>query len=136
MNPDDALLAATALHTGFQAVVTVVVYPALAQVPAARWDHAYAAHSRRVTWVVAPVYALTVAACLWVLIEGPHSALLLTTIAGNACAALLTAVVAAPTHARLGRQGPVPHLLVRLLRADRLRLVSTLVALAAVLVAQ
>jgi hypothetical protein len=39
--------------------------------------------------------------------------------------------VAAPTHARLGRVGPEPALLARLLLADRGRLVATLLALAA-----
>jgi hypothetical protein len=56
-------------------------------------------------------------------------------VAGNLTAVLTTAIVAAPTHSRLGRTGRDEQLLARLLRADLVRLVATLVALgAAVLV--
>jgi hypothetical protein len=135
MNPVDALLGATALHVGFQAVVTVVVYPALADLPADRWAAAHAAHSRRITAVVAPVYVAVAAACLWVLLSGPYPRVLLLAIAGNALAALSTASVAAPTHSRLGREGPTPQVMRRLLRTDQVRLLATVFALAAAVAA-
>ena len=135
MDPVDALLAATALHAGFQAVVTVVVYPALAEVPADRWAVAHAAHSRRITAVVAPVYVAVAAACLWLLLSGPYTLLLMLAITGNALAGLSTALIAAPTHSRLGREGPTPQLMRRLLITDQTRLLSAVLALVAVLVA-
>ena len=135
MDPVDALLAATALHAGFQAVVTVVVYPALAEVPADHWAVAHAAHSRRITAVVAPVYVAVAAACLWLLLSGPYTLLLMLAITGNALAGLSTALIAAPTHSRLGREGPTPQLMRRLLLTDQVRLLAAVLALAAVLVA-
>jgi hypothetical protein len=135
MNSADTLLAASALHAGFQAVVTVVVYPALAAVPPGDWAATHTAHSRRMTTVVAPVYVAVAAACLWLLASGPSTVPLLVAVAGNAVAALVTAFVAAPTHSRLGRQGPTPRLVRRLLLADRARLLAATVALAAALVA-
>ncbi|WP_432535205.1 hypothetical protein [Kineococcus arenarius] len=47
MDPPTALLAGAALHAGSQAVVTVVVHPALAATPAHEWARVHAAHSRR-----------------------------------------------------------------------------------------
>jgi hypothetical protein len=135
MDPADALLAATAVHAGFQAVVTVVVYPALAEVPADRWAVAHAAHSRRITAVVAPVYVAVAAACLWLLLSGPYTLLLMLAITGNALAGLSTALIAAPTHSRLGREGPTPQLMRRLLLIDQVRLLAAVLALVAVLVA-
>jgi hypothetical protein len=135
MDPVDALLAATALHAGFQAVVTVVVYPALAEVPGDRWAVAHAAHSRRITAVVAPVYVAAAAACLWLLLSGPYTLLLMLAITGNALAGLSTALIAAPTHFRLGREGPTPQLMRRLLVIDQVRLLAAVLALLAVLVA-
>ena len=124
MGPESALLTASALHLGFQAAVTVVVYPALAELPVDAWPTSHAAHSRRIVWVVGPVYLAVAAAGLWVLISGPYTLLVLVAVAGNALAALTTAFVAAPTHGRLGKEGPTPSLLRRLMRADRVRLVG------------
>jgi hypothetical protein len=128
-----ALLAACALHLGFQLVVSVVVYPALNDVGPDRWAAAHTAHSRRISLVVAPVYALLAAACLWVLLAGPRTPWLLLAVAGSAMAALATALVAAPTHGRLGRDGPTADLLGRLHRADRIRLAAALAAAAGAL---
>ena len=136
MTPETALLVAGGLHLGFQAVVTVVVYPALAITRAADWDAVHAAHSRRISLVVGPLYLAIAAACLWVLVAGPHSAAALVSVAGHAVAAGVTATVAAPSHGRLGRagsDGPDRAEIVRLLRADRARLLATAVALAAAL---
>lgn len=135
MDAADTLLAASALHAGFQAVVTGVVYPALVTVPAGEWAAAHAAHSRRITAVVAPVYVAVAAACLWLLVSGPYTVPLLVAVTGNAVAALVTAFVAAPAHGRLGRQEPTPRLVRHLLVADRVRLLAAVIALAAALVA-
>ncbi|MGU3435122.1 hypothetical protein ACNHUS_19145 [Actinomycetes bacterium M1A6_2h] len=122
MSPATALLAAGALHLGFQLVVTGVVYPALAEVPDDDWPRAHDAHSQRITMIVGPVYLLLAAACLWVLVSGPYSVLTLTSVAGAAIAALATAFSAAPTHGRLGREGRNDNALRRLRRADYVRL--------------
>ena len=145
MTATDALLAASALHAGFQLVVSVVVYPALADVPAERWEPAHAAHARRITWVVAPLYVAVAAACTWSLLTWPRlveppgapvAALAVgVALVGNAVAAGTTALVAAPTHGRLGREGKRPELVRRLLAADRVRTAGAVVALVASLVA-
>ena len=135
MGPESALLAATALHLGFQAVVTVVVYPALADLPADRWSAGHDAHSRRVVAVVGPVYLAVAAASLWALVALPLKIPLLLAVLGSGLAELATAFVAAPVHGRLGREGRTPRLVGRLLGADRVRLFgAALAAGAAVLV--
>lgn len=84
--------------------------------------------------MVGPLYLLVAAACLWTLLSRPGAAALVA-VAGNAAAALVTVVAAAPTHARLTAQGPRPELLDRLLRVDRLRTAATLAALVAAVLA-
>lgn len=133
MTPETALLAVGGLHLGFQAVVTVVVYPALAATRPDDWERVHAAHSRRIVVLVAPPYLAVAAACLWVLVAGPHAGWALVSVAGHAVAAGATAVSAAPTHGRLGRAGPTPAEIARLLRTDRLRLLATVVAFGAAL---
>jgi hypothetical protein len=127
VTPDTALLAATALHAGFQLTVTFVVYPALREVPAERWATAHGAHTRRIAGVVVPVYLAVVAAGVWAL-SGPVGWAVALAVGGSALALVTTALVAAPLHGRLGREGPVPALLDRLLLADRVRLLSALLA--------
>ena len=134
LTPATGLLAAGALHLGFQAVVTTVVYPALSEVPPERWSAAHAAHSRRITPVVATVYCLLGAACLRVLRTGPRTPLLLASVAGAAGAGLATALVAAPTHSRLG-EGRTPELLATLRAADAVRLASAVVSAGAAMAA-
>lgn len=134
MTPETALVAAGGLHLGFQAVVSVVVYPALATTRPQDWDVVHAAHARRITWLVAPLYLAVAAACLWVLLDGPHTVWSLVSLTGHAVAAVTTATVAAPAHGRLGRTGPSTALLTRLLAADRVRLAATAVAFGAALV--
>jgi hypothetical protein len=130
---ETALLVAGGLHLGFQAVVTVVVYPALAATRDADWADVHAAHSRRISLVVGPLYLAVAAACAWVLVAGPHSPAALVSVAGHAIAAAATALSAAPTHGRLGRTGRDDRELARLLRADRVRLAGAVLALAAAL---
>lgn len=127
--PENALLAATAVHLGFQATVTVLVYPALARVPPAQWAEAHRAHSRAITPVVVVVYGSLLAAGAWALWQGPTTGTWLT-LAATAVAMLVTALVAAPAHARLGVAHD-PKRLRQLLRADRLRTVAAALALLA-----
>ena len=62
MSAAQFLLLATGVHLGCQAVVTIVVYPALANLPPQDWAAGHAAHSRRMVAVVIPVYAATLIA--------------------------------------------------------------------------
>lgn len=123
----------TAVHLGFQATVTAVVYPALARVPAAQWAVAHSAHSRAITPVVALVYGGLALAGGWALLSGP-GAWTLVALAAAAVAMVITALVAAPAHGRLGA-GHDPKRIGRLLRVDRIRAAAALVALAAAVLA-
>jgi hypothetical protein len=123
-----ALLGAAALHAGFQLTVTLVVYPALADLPPDGWGPAHDAHSRRITPVVGVVYLAALVACGGALLQAPSPGVLVA-VAGTLAAVAVTAVSAAPTHGRLGR-GREDALVRRLLRADRLRCAAALVALA------
>ncbi len=139
MTATEALLAVSALHAGFQLVVSVVVYPALADVPEDGWGPAHAAHSRRITWLVAPLYAVVAVVCGWSLLSWPASAdvawAVAVALAGHALAGGTTALVAAPTHGRLGRDGKRPELVRRLLVSDRVRTAGAVAALVASLIA-
>lgn len=124
-----ALLAATGLHAGFQATVTVLVYPALARVRAEDWSVAHDAHSRTITPLVAVVYGAAVVASTGSVRRSPGSVGVRVAALGTAGAVLVTAAVAAPTHGRLGR-GRTPQLVTRLLVADRVRLGCAVLAFA------
>lgn len=125
-----ALLAATCLHAGFQLTVTTLVYPALFWVDAAGWAQAHARHSRAVTPLVGLVYAVLVAAGVWSVAVQPPDAGTAVALLGSVAAIAATAVVAAPLHGRLGREGPEENLLHRLRRADLVRSVASVVAVA------
>ena len=129
------LVATAALHLGFQLTVTLVVYPALADVSADDWAGAHAAHSRRISVVVALAYLPLLGVGLWSLVDGPVDTGLVVAAVGAATSFLTTALVAAPTHGRLG-QGRTDALVHRLLVADRVRLVGAVVCLAGALVSQ
>ncbi|WP_380174271.1 hypothetical protein ACFEMC_05255 [Kineococcus sp. DHX-1] len=124
-----ALLAATAAHAAFSAVVTAVAYPALAATPADRWAVVHAAHSSRITPVVAVVYGALLASWAWALATLPVGPGLVVAGVGTVLALGTTAAAAAPTHARLGREGPRPEVVRRLLRADAVRTVGAALAL-------
>lgn len=128
-----SLVAATGLHAGFQATVTVLVYPALARVRAEDWAEAHDTHSRRITPLVAVVYASAVAASAGSAWRSPGSAGVRVAALGTAGAVLVTAAAAAPTHGRLAR-GRTPQLVTRLLVADRVRLGFAVLAFAGAIV--
>ena len=127
------LVAATALHAGFQVTVTVLVYPALLRVRDSDWSTAHATHSRAITPLVAVVYGGALAACVLALLSRPD---LWVWLAATATVLVFaaTGLVAAPTHGRLAA-GRTDALVRRLLLADRCRLVGALLALAAALLA-
>lgn len=134
MTPENLLLAASALHLGFQFVVTVVVYPALMDVPEADWTRAHDAHSWRISLLVAPLYLAVATACVITLLNDPGPWGLLA-CAGQALAAGTTAAVAAPTHATLGREGRTPALRRRLVRADAVRTAGAAIGVAGAVLA-
>ena len=126
---DLALLAATAAHAGFQATVTLLVYPALARVEAADWSTAHDFHSRRITPLVVVVYGALLVSCVGAVLSSPRSGGVWVAVLGTAGALLATATGAAPTHSGLAA-GRTDRLVGRLLLVDRLRLGLALVALA------
>ncbi|MBS41883.1 MAG: hypothetical protein CMH83_01655 [Nocardioides sp.] len=135
---DLLLLVTTAAHLGFQLTVTLVVYPALAEVPAERWRAAHDAHSRRISVAVGVVYVAWALACVLPLVawasggERPAPAVLVV-LASAAATAATTAFGAAPMHGRLASYDA--GRVARLLAVDRARLVLGAVALAAAVVA-
>ncbi len=120
------LLAATGLHAGFQATVTVVVYPALVHVPQDAWQDAHARHSRGIAPLVALVYAAALVTCAGAVLTGPDAFVWLT-VAATLAAMGVTATLAAPTHGRLAG-GPEPALLHRLQVVDRVRCAAAVLA--------
>lgn len=133
MTADVLLVAATALHAGFQLVVTALVYPALAATPRDQWADRHAVHSRRVTPVVALVYGSVLVAVAYAAADGV-GVLGGVAVAGSVTAFALTAFVAAPAHGRLGR-GWDQRVLRRLVVTDRLRLLAAAVAAVAAVAA-
>jgi hypothetical protein len=123
------LLAATALHAGFQLTVTVLVYPVLAATPTGDWSSVHRRHSRRITPLVGVVYLAVLVAAAGALLTAPRGAVGVA-VGATAVALGLTAALAAPLHGRLGA-GRDEDLIRRLLRADRLRSAAALVALVA-----
>ena len=122
-----ALVVATSVHAGFQLVVTFLAYPAFRDVPLDHWATYHSDHSRRITGIVVLVYAGLVGASAWVMAAGPRNAGTVTAVALSALAVLTTAFVAAPAHGRLS-PGRGERDLVRLIRADRVRLVAAVLA--------
>lgn len=132
-DPTVAVVVAAAAHLAFQATVTVVVYPALAEARTTRWSLAHAGHMRRIGWLVAPVY-LAMAGAYGVAIATECCSPPLTVSAVAAASAVLISVaVAAPTHVRMDRDGPTDALTRRLLIADRVRFGAAVVAFVAAL---
>lgn len=116
-------LAAGAGYAGFQWTVHLVVYRQFAAVPAAAFAAYERAHQRRISALVAPLFAALVLSTGWLLIDRPAvvpgwaaaaAALLVAVIIG------MTAFGAVPLHRRLGA-GWDPQAHRRLLRVDLVR---------------
>jgi hypothetical protein len=124
-----AFLAAAGAHAGFQATVTLVVYPTLSHVRAAHWRQAHDRHSRAVLPLVVVSYvALAATGAWWLAVD--WSALPVVSVVLAALSMAVTAVLAAPLHRRLVRRDETA--LARLLGVDKAR---TVLAFAAVGVA-
>ena len=121
------LLTAAAVHLGFQATVTSLVYPALVargRRGDADWAVVHAEHSRRITPLVVLVYGgllVAVLASLWHLVTEEVTWAPVVAVTGAGVAFGATAVAAAPAHGRLAR-GWSPRVARRLVLADLVRL--------------
>ena len=133
MSAEQFLLLATGVHLGFQAVVTIVVYPGLLNLAPEDWARGHADHTRRMIVVVIPVYAFLALALGWALVTICCSPALFVTTGAIVIAWATTAFVAAPVHHLLSVDGPTPKLIRRLRRADIVRLIGAAVACGAVL---
>lgn len=121
------------MHLGFQAVVTIVVYPGLANLAPDDWERGHAAHTHRMVIAVIPVYAaLAIAVGLAVATLSCSPALIVTTGA-ILIVWVTTALVAAPIHHRLSIGGPTQKLIRDLRLADTFRLIGAAVACGAAL---
>ncbi len=127
--PEPWLLLVAGAHLGFQLTVDLVVYPALAEVGRDGWADAHAAHSRRITPVVALVYVPLVLVLGWTVAAEPDAGGTWVAVAGGLLAVLTTAAVAAPLHGRLSTADADARsaLLNRLARADRVRTVGAVI---------
>ena len=113
-----AFALASALHAGFQATVTALVYPVLGDRSPDEWSVAHARHSTAITPLVVVVYGVLVIAGGALVSSGPDPVGWLA-LAAAAAALAVTAVAAAPTHGRLTDRDDA--LVTRLLVADRWR---------------
>lgn len=129
-----ALVAAASLHLGFQATVTLLVYPALARSRGAGWEVQHPAHTRSVTPLVVVAYGAMLAACAWALLLRPDDVAVWVTAGSFAATAGITATTAAPLHGRLAK-GYDEALVARLLRVDRWRLATAVLAFVAAVLA-
>jgi len=127
------LLLATGVHLGFQAVVTIVVYPGLVNIAPEDWERGHAAHTHRMIIVVIPVYGALALALGWALATVSCSQALIVSTGALLIVGLTTALVAAPIHHRLSAGGPTQKLIRDLRRADTFRLIGAAVACIAAL---
>jgi hypothetical protein len=130
-----AFLAAASAHAGFQATVTLIVYPTLSHVRAAHWRQAHDRHTQEVRPLVAVAYlALAATGAWWLAVDWSTLAGVAVVLAGLSVA--VTAVLAAPLHRKLVRRDDAA--LARLLGVDKARTVLAFgaagVAIAALLI--
>ena len=123
-----AFLAAASAHAGFQATVTLVVYPTLAHVRTAHWRQAHDRHTHDIRVLVAVAYLLVAGTGVWWLADD-FSTLPVVAVLLGLLPMALTAIVAAPLHRRLVKRDE--DALTRLITVDRVR---TFFAFAAVAV--
>ena len=133
MSAEQFLLLATGVHLGFQAVVTIVVYPGLLSLAPDGWECGHAAHTRRMIIVVIPVYAAVAISLGGALATVCCSPALFVTAGALLIVGVTTALVAAPLHHLLSVDGPTQKLIRNLRRADTLRLIGAAVACGAAL---
>jgi hypothetical protein len=133
VSAEQFLLLATGVHLGFQAVVTIVVYPGLVNLAAEDWERGHAAHTHLMIIVVIPVYAALAIALGWALATISCSTALTVTTGAVLIVGVTTALVAAPIHHRLSTGGPTQKLIHKLRRADTVRLIGAAVACGAAL---
>lgn len=128
-DPAPWLLLVAAAHLGFQATVTLLVYPALGEVAPDDWTRSHALHSRRIVPLVAVLYLPLVALLGWTVASYPDEVGTWLAVAGGVLSLGTTAAVAAPVHGQLSTVPAAgrPALMRRLTRADRLRTVGALV---------
>ena len=127
-----AFLAAAAIHAGFQATVTLVVYPTLSHVRAAHWRQAHDRESRAILPLVVAFYLALAATGAWWLATD-WSVLSLVAVVLAALAMAVTALLAAPLHRRLIKRDEAA--LARLLSVDKARTVLAFAAVAVAIVA-
>jgi len=133
VSAEQFLLLATGMHLGFQAVVTIVVYPGLVNLAPDDWERGHAAHTHRMIIIVIPVYTVLVLALGWALATLSFSPALTVTAGALIIVGVTTALVAAPIHHRLSIGGPTQKLIRDLRRADTFRLIGAAVACGAAL---
>jgi hypothetical protein len=121
------------VHLGFQAVVTIVVYPGLVNLAPDDWERGHAAHTHRMVIIVVPVYAAFFIALGWALATAIFSTALIVTAGALIIVGVTTALVAAPIHHQLSVGGPNQELIRNLRRADTFRLIGATVACGAAL---
>ena len=127
-----AFLAAAATHAGFQATVTLVVYPTLSHVRAAHWRQAHDRQTHAVRPLVVVAYLALAATGAWWLATD-WSALAVVAVVLAALSMAVTVVLAAPLHRRLVRRDDAA--LTRLLGVDKARTVLAFAAAAVAMVA-
>jgi hypothetical protein len=125
-------LAAASAHAGFQATVTLVVYPTLSHVRSAHWRQAHDRHMHDIRPVVAVAYLALVATAIWWLADD-WSALTVVAVALALLSMAVTAVLAAPLHRRLVKRDDAT--VTRLLAVDRWRTAFAVAAVAVTIVA-
>ena len=121
------LLLVAAGHLGFQLTVSLVVYPALADVGADSWRVAHERHARRIAPLVGAIYVPLVLVLAWTAATEPQATGTWLALVGGALSVVTTAAIAAPLHGRLGGATERPELLRDLCRADRIRTVGAVV---------
>jgi hypothetical protein len=127
-----AFLASAAAHAGFQATVTLVVYPTLSHVRAAHWRQAHDRHVAAIRPLVAAAYLALVATGAWWLVTD-WSALAVVAVGLAALSMVTTLVLAAPLHRRLVRRDEAA--LARLRGVDKARTLLAITAVAVAIVA-
>ena len=125
------LLLVAAGHLGFQLTVSLVVYPALAEVVDEAWPVAHERHARRIAPLVGAIYVPLVLVLAWTAATAPQAAGTWLALVGGALSVLSTAAIAAPLHGRLATvpAGERPQLLGDLGRVDLIRTVGAVVCL-------